>query len=174
MSAPDTTVIQLNFKSVHGGLFNIYATNVPEAKELVTAFRAELLQEIYDTEVAFSAAQALASTPAPAAQGSAPAPAAPTVPVAAAPPPAPPPAPLPPVAAAGACTACRGGTCPRACRRASRRRSRRRRRVPSCFIFFIFFCVKIKKNGGNGGEQPKQPKPKEPNQLAPLRDGRGV
>ena len=88
MSAPDTTLIQLNFKSVHGGLFNIYATNVPEAKELVTAFRAELLQEIYDTEVAFSAAQALASTPAPAAQGSAPAPAAPTVPVAAAPPPA--------------------------------------------------------------------------------------
>lgn len=66
MSAPDTTVIQLNFKSVHGGLFNIYATNVPEAKELVKAFRDELLQEIYDTEVAFSATQALAA-PAPAA-----------------------------------------------------------------------------------------------------------
>lgn len=88
MSAPDTTVIQLNFKSVHGGLFNIYATTVPEAKELVTAFRDELLQEIYDTEVAFTAAQALAGTPAPAAQGTAPAPAAPNVPVAAAPPPA--------------------------------------------------------------------------------------
>ena len=81
MSAPDTTVIQLNFKSVHGGLFNIYATNVPEAKELVQAFRAELLQEIYDTEVAFSATQAMAAPAAPAATPT-------STPVAAATPPA--------------------------------------------------------------------------------------
>lgn len=64
MSAPDTTVIQLNFKSSHGGLFNIYATNVPEAKELLAAFREELVQEIYDTEVAFNAVSAVAAAPA--------------------------------------------------------------------------------------------------------------
>lgn len=60
MSAPDTTVIQLNFKSPTGGLFNIYATNVPEAVELIGAFRDQLIQEIHDTEVVLSAATNIA------------------------------------------------------------------------------------------------------------------
>ena len=65
MSAPDSTVIQLNFKTPAGGLFNIYATNVPEAKELLAAFREELIQEIHDTEAVISAAVNVARTPAP-------------------------------------------------------------------------------------------------------------
>lgn len=77
MSAPDTTVIQMNFKTMHGGLFNIYATSIAEAKELTQAFREELVQEIHDTEAVLSAASALAATSAPSGaappQGAAPA-----------------------------------------------------------------------------------------------------
>jgi len=80
MSAPDSTVIQMNFKTPRGGLFNIYATSVAEAKELTQAFREELLQEIHDTEAVLTAASNMAATSAP--EGSAPtqsaAPAAPS------------------------------------------------------------------------------------------------
>ncbi len=73
MSAPDTTVIQLNLKTPYGGLYNIYATNVAEAKELLQAFREELVQEIHDTEVVLNAAStmAAASKSAPVASGGA-------------------------------------------------------------------------------------------------------
>jgi hypothetical protein len=80
MSAPDTTVIQMNFKTMHGGLFNIYATSVAEAKELTQAFREELVQEIHDTEAVLMAASAMAATSAPTVGAAPPQQAAPAAP----------------------------------------------------------------------------------------------
>lgn len=65
MSAPDTTTIQFNFKTPNGGLHNIYATTVPEAIELLDAFRDELVGAIFDVEQKINAAYTVAHTPAP-------------------------------------------------------------------------------------------------------------
>jgi hypothetical protein len=68
MSAPDSTVIQFNFKTPNGGLHNIYATTVPEAIELLDAFRDELVGAIFDVEQKINAAYTIAQTPAPSPQ----------------------------------------------------------------------------------------------------------
>lgn len=62
MSAPDSTVIQFNFKTPNGGLHNIYATSVPEAVELLDAFRDELVGAIFDVEQKINAAYSVAYT----------------------------------------------------------------------------------------------------------------
>jgi hypothetical protein len=62
MSAPDNTVIQFNFKTPNGGLHNIYATTVPEALELIDAFRDELVGAIFDVEQKINAAYTVAHT----------------------------------------------------------------------------------------------------------------
>lgn len=64
--APDSTAIQFNFKTPNGGLHNIYATSVPEAIELLDAFRDELVGAIFDVEQKITAAYNVAHTPAPA------------------------------------------------------------------------------------------------------------
>jgi hypothetical protein len=65
LSAPDATAIQFNFKTPTGGLHNIYASSVPEAIELIDAFRDELIGAIFDVEQKINAAYAVAHTPAP-------------------------------------------------------------------------------------------------------------
>lgn len=69
MSAPDSTVIQFNFKTPNGGLHNVYATSVPEAVELLDAFHNELIGAIFDVEqkinAAYTVAAAVAPTPQP-------------------------------------------------------------------------------------------------------------
>lgn len=71
MSAPDSTVIQFNFKTPNGGLHNIYATSVPEATELLDAFRDELVGAIFDVEQKVNAAYSIAHSPAPQPQAAA-------------------------------------------------------------------------------------------------------
>lgn len=61
MSAPDSTVIQVNFKTKAGSLLNIYATNIPEAKELIEAFHEELVAPVAALEQALSAASNVAA-----------------------------------------------------------------------------------------------------------------
>lgn len=68
MSAPDSTVIQFNFKTPNGGLHNIYASTVPEAIELLDAFSEELVGAIFNVEQKINAAYAVAHTPAPSPQ----------------------------------------------------------------------------------------------------------
>jgi len=61
MSAPDSTVMQFNFKTPSGGLHNIYAESVAEATTLLAEFQAEVVAAIYETEMKINAAYAVAS-----------------------------------------------------------------------------------------------------------------
>ena len=62
MSAPDSTVMQFNFKTPSGGLHNIYAESVSEATTLLDEFQAEVVEKIYETEMKINAAYAVASS----------------------------------------------------------------------------------------------------------------
>lgn len=55
MSAPETTVAQVNFKTPEGTLINIYATSPFEAKELIDAMVTSTLPSILATEQAIRA-----------------------------------------------------------------------------------------------------------------------
>lgn len=71
MSAPESTVIQSNFK-IGQGLHNIYATNGAEYKELIELFEGELIGLIADVEKKIATANSLgvgSATPAPAVAG---------------------------------------------------------------------------------------------------------
>lgn len=61
MTAPSSTVVQINVKTPAGTLFNIYATNVAEAKEITEAVIEDLVNSVAALEQAFAAASTVAS-----------------------------------------------------------------------------------------------------------------
>lgn len=61
MSAPDTTVVQVNLKTPAGTLINFYAENVTECKEIIEAAIEDLANSVAAAEQAFGASSNVAS-----------------------------------------------------------------------------------------------------------------
>lgn len=68
MSAPATTVVQVNIKTPLGTLINFYAENVSEAKEIIEASIEDLANTVAAAEQAFGAASNVAKAAPVAAQ----------------------------------------------------------------------------------------------------------